>query len=84
MKKGCIKGGTPRGCNCVNLFDPVIAVYQKQLDRSNLFLTTCKITPMERDHLIATDGNFVTEPVLLQQQGLSIQDPTITNNNGLQ
>ena len=34
-------------------------------------------------YLIATNGNFVTERVLLEQHVLStqIQDPTITNNN---
>ena len=41
---------------------------------------------MERDHLIATDGNFITEKILLEQQALStqIQNPTIINNNEIQ
>jgi hypothetical protein len=87
-KESMYQGGTPRGCNCINLFDPettLIAVYQKQSDGSNLFLTTCKLTPMERDHLMATDGNFVTEKVLNEQKAVStnIQDNT-NNNNGLQ
>ncbi len=40
---------------------------------------------MERDHLIANDGNFVTEKVLNEQKAVStnIQDNT-NNNNGLQ
>jgi hypothetical protein len=87
-KKGVYQGGTPRGCNCINLFDPetkLIAVYQKQSDGSNLFLTTCELTVMERDNFIATNGNFVTERVLNEQKALStnIQDNT-NNNNGLQ
>jgi hypothetical protein len=85
-KEGMYQGGTPRGCDCVNLFDPdtnLIAVYQKQPDGTNLFLTTTRVTDSERNNLIATNGNFVTKRVLLEQQALStqIQDPTITNNN---
>ncbi len=37
---GQYQGGTARGCDCVNLFDPdtnVIAVYEKQSDGSNFF-----------------------------------------------
>lgn len=80
------QGGTPRGCDSVNLFDPdtnLIAVYQKQPNGTNLFLTTASLTDSERSNLIATNGNFLTERVLLGQQALStqIQDPTITNNN---
>jgi hypothetical protein len=54
----------------VNLFYPatnVIAVYEKQADGSNLFLTTCRLTERERDHLKFTNGNFVTEKILEQQ-----------------
>ena len=87
-KEGMYQGGTPRGSNCINLFDPdtnLIAVYQKQADGSNLFLTTCELTEIERDHLNATDGNFVTERVLNEQKAVStnIRDNT-NNNNGLQ
>lgn len=67
---GQYQGGTGRGCACVNLFDPatnVIAVYEKQADGSNLFLTTCRLTERERDHLKFTNGNFVTEKILEQQ-----------------
>ena len=85
---GQYQGGTPSGCASVNLFDPdtnLIAVYQKQPDGSNLFLTTCKLTQMEGDHLKATNGNFVTERILKEQSAVStnIQDNT-NNNNGLQ
>lgn len=85
---GQYQGGTPRGCDCVNLFDPdknLIAVYQKQPDGSNLFLTTCKLTQMEGDNLKATNGNFVTEKILKEKSAVStnIQDNT-NNNNGLQ
>jgi hypothetical protein len=40
---------------------------------------------MERDHLKATNGNFVTERILKEQKSVSthIQDNT-NNNNGLQ
>lgn len=42
---GQYQGGTPRGCDTINLYDParrLIAVYQKQPDGTNLFLTTCQ------------------------------------------
>jgi hypothetical protein len=71
---GQYQGGTDRGCDSVNLFDPdtnVIAVYEKQPDGSNLFLTTCTLTDIERDHLKSTNGNFVTEKVLEQQNWVS-------------
>jgi hypothetical protein len=87
-EEGMYQGGTPRGCNCINLFDPetnLIAVYQKQSDGSNLFLTTCELTVIEIDHLKANNGNFVTERILKEQSAVSpnIQDNT-NNNNGLQ
>ena len=71
---GPYQGGTASGCDCVNLFDPdpnVIAVYQKQPDGSNLFLTTCALTDRESDHLKSTNGNFVTEEILDQQNWVS-------------
>lgn len=61
------QGETVHGCDCVNLFDTdtgIIVIYQKQPDGSNLFLTTCKLTQMERNYLKATNSNFVTERVL--------------------
>ena len=81
---GQYQGGTKRGCDCVNLFDPdtnLIAVYQKQPDGSHLFLTTCKLTEIEADNLKATNGNFVTETILEQQNSVStfeIDDMGIT------
>jgi hypothetical protein len=50
-----------------------------------LFLTTCELTVIEIGHLIATDGEFVTEKVLDEQEAVStnIQDNT-NHNNGLQ
>jgi hypothetical protein len=71
---GQYQGGTDRGCDSVNLFDPdtnVIAVYEKKPDGSNLFLTTCTLTDIEIDHLKSTNGNFVTEKVLEQQNWVS-------------
>ena len=67
---GQYQGGTARGDDSVNLFDPdtkVIAVYQKQLDGSYLFLTTCTLGDREIDHLASTNGNFVSEEILKQQ-----------------
>lgn len=83
---GQYQGGTPRGCASVNLFDPdrnLIAVYQKQPDGGNLFLTTCILTPLEVKHLKDTNGNFLPERMIKQQSALStnIQDLTNTNND---
>ena len=41
---------------------------------------------MEKEHLPNTNGNFVTERILKEQQSLStqIQDTTTTNNNEVQ
>ena len=67
---GQYQGGTPRGCDCVNLFDPdtnLIAVYQKQPDGSNLFLTTFKLNDNEVNHLEVTNGNFLSEKMLRQR-----------------
>jgi hypothetical protein len=68
------QGGTPRGCESVNIFDEetrVIAVYQKQADESYLFLTTCTLSELEVDHLISTRGNFLTEEMIKQKTALS-------------
>ena len=83
---GQYQGGTQRGCDCVNLFDPdtnLIAVYQKQPDGSNLFLTTCILTPLEVKHLKDSNGNFLPEKMIKQQSAVStnIQDRTNTNND---
>ena len=75
---GAYQGGTERGRNAVHLFDTVtntIAVFEKQRDGSYLFLTTCRLTPRERDHLEKTNGNFVTEEVLNNQDSVSIFKP---------
>ena len=80
---GQYQGGTQRGCDSVNLFDPnrnLIAVYQKQADRSYLFLTTCKLVPAEVKHLQDSNGNFLTAKMINEQNALStnIQDSTNT------
>ena len=49
----------------------MLSVYQKQLDGSYLFLTTCTLTDRESDHLESTNGNFVTDKILEQQNWLS-------------
>ena len=71
---GQYQGGTQRSCGSVNLFDPntnVIAVYQKQRDGSCLFLTTCKLVPAEVKHLQDSNGNFLTEKMINQQNAIS-------------
>ena len=83
---GQYQGGTQRGCDSVNLFDPdtnVIAVYQKQPDGSCLFLTTCKLVPAEVKHLQDSNGNFLTERMINQQNAVStnIHDSTNTKND---
>ena len=83
---GQYQGGTARGCDCVNLFDPdtnVIAVYEKQPDGSNLFLTTCKLVPAEVKHLQDSNGNFLTEKMINQKNAVStnIHDSTNTKND---
>lgn len=83
---GQYQGGTDRGCDSVNLFDPatnLIAVYEKQPDGSNLFLTTCTLTPLEVKHLKSNNGNFLTEKMINEQSAVStnIQDLKNTNND---
>jgi hypothetical protein len=85
---GQYQGGTDRGCDSVNLYDPetgVIAVYPKQPDGSNLFLTTCKLTRKEIDHLESTNGNFVTQKILEQQNwvknDITFVNPIYENNS---
>ena len=73
---GQYQGGTPRGAAAINLFDPdtnVISVFTKQEDGSYSFLTTTKLTFLEEQHLKATNGNFVTQRVLEEQQSISTQ-----------
>ena len=68
---GQYQGGTDRGCDCVNLFDPdtnVIAVYEKQPDGSYLFLTTCKLVRSEVKHLRNSNGNFLTKKMIDEQK----------------
>lgn len=80
---GQYQEGTSRGCDCVNLFDPdrnLIAIYQQQPDGSNLFLTTCRLTPLEVKHLKETNGNFVTDKILNEQSTLSTNIHDNTSN----
>merc|ERR1712115_468521 len=72
---GKYQGGTERGCDSVNLFDPdtnIIAVYEKQSDGTCLFLTTCRLRRVEAKHLKDSNGNFLTEKVINQQNAVSI------------
>ena len=83
---GKYQGGTERGCDSVNLFDPdtnIIAVYEKQSDGTCLFLTTCRLRRVEAKHLKDSNGNFLTEKVINQQNAVSIDinDSTNTKND---
>jgi hypothetical protein len=67
---GGYQKGTERGYDSVNLYDPkdrVIAIYKKQENGEYLFSTTCELTPGEETHLYKSNGNFVTEAVLNDQ-----------------
>jgi len=73
---GMYQGGTIRGYDSVNLYDPdteVIAVFKKRSNgQSSRFATTCKLTDMERDFFLSSGGNFVTEPNLKDPKVLHI------------
>lgn len=73
---GMYQGGTDRGYDSVNLYDPdtdVIAVFRKRSNgQYSLFATTCKLTDMERDFFLSSGGNFVTEPNLKDPKVLPI------------
>ena len=79
------QGGTKRGVETVNLFNTdsnIIAVYQKQPDGSNLFLTTCTLNEREKEHLIESNGNFCTTKVLDKKNWVSgITDMSIMEKN---
>lgn len=82
------------GCDSVNIYDfesNIINVFQKKPNGTNKFLTTCKMTPLEKHHFETTNGNFLTEKMIYQQQAISTQVQTIVNdsnnnndNNGIQ
>lgn len=77
---GQYQGETPRGCETINVYNPEdgsIVVFRKFPDGSCEYLTDCVMTPNEQAHFEATNGNFVTESVLENQQAVS--NPTITN-----
>ena len=73
---GMYQGGTIRGYDSVNLYDPdteVIAVLKKRSNgQYSRFATTCKLTDMERDFFLSSGGNFVTEPNLKDPKVLHI------------
>jgi hypothetical protein len=73
---GMYQGGTIRGYDSVNLYDPdteVIAVFKKRSNgQYSRFATTCKLTDMERDFFLSSGGNFVTEPNLKDPKVLHI------------
>lgn len=83
---GQYQGGTQRGCDSINLFNPytnVIAIYKKKLNKNCLFLTTYKLVPAEVKHLQDSNGNFLTEKMLNHQNAVStnIHDSTNTKND---
>ena len=73
---GMYQGGTDRGYDSVNVYDPntdVIAVFRKRSNgQYSLFATTCKLTDMERDFFLSSGGNFVTEPNLKDPKAFPI------------
>ena len=84
--EGQDQGGTQHGCDTVNLCDTEknrIAIYQKQLDGSCLFLTTCKLVSAEVKYLQESNGNFLTEKMINQQsvESKNIHDFTNTQND---
>lgn len=67
---GGYQKGTERGHDSVSIYDKdkgVIAIYKKQENGEYLFSTTCKVTPVEETHLYKSNGNFVTEAVMTDQ-----------------
>jgi hypothetical protein len=56
FENGMYQGGTERGYDSINIYDPktqVIAVFKKQSDgKLILFTTTCGLTVLEKDHLL--------------------------------
>ena len=67
---GGYQKGTERGYDSSNLYDKdkrVIGIYKKQENGEYLFSTTCKVTPVEETNLYKSDGNYVTEAVLNDQ-----------------
>lgn len=84
---GGYQKGTERGYASINVYhkkERVIAIYKKQENREYIFSTTCKVTPVEENYLYQSDGNYVTEAVLSNQNGLTvINSITNMNNNDL-
>ena len=74
FENGMYQGGTERGYDSINLYDPatqVIAVFKKD-ENGGRFTTTCQLNAMEDDHLLESGGNFVTEKNLKNPEALSI------------
>lgn len=71
---GEYQSGTPDECKTVNIYDKetqIIIVFEKQKDGTNLYLTSCKCSEIEVEHLIETEGKFVTEKILFKQGWIS-------------
>jgi hypothetical protein len=85
FKNRMYQGGTKRGYDSVNLFDPetqVIAVFKKQKDGEySQFTTTCKLTALEQDHLFESGGNFVTQNNLKNPEVLPILKNLMNTEN---
>jgi hypothetical protein len=84
---GGYQKGTERGYDSINVYhkkERVIAIYKKQENGGYIFSTSCKVTPVEENHLYQSNGNYVTEAVLSNQNGLTVINPiTNMNNNDL-
>lgn len=52
-----------------------VAIYIKRSNGENTFLSTMKLTPIEREHLLKTKGIVMTERALENQQSLANVNP---------
>ena len=82
---GMYQGGTERGYDSVNIYDPetrVIAVFRKaENGEYSRFTTTCRLTEIERKHLFESGGNFVTEKNLKNLEVFPILKNLTNNEN---
>lgn len=67
FENGGYQTNTPRGCEAINLYDyekDLICVYRKRPDGRNILETVLTPTDAELQHFFASDGHFVSDPVL--------------------
>lgn len=86
---GKYQGGTPQGYESINVYDSntgIVIVFLKSENGSGSYLTSCRMTKLERAHFENTGGNFLTERMINNQQSLTeIKDlPAPVDNNSEQ